>query len=64
MKNEKDADGEAAGRESPEPPTGQTPFQRFEEFARKVISVPKAEIDEREREYRRKREGRPKHRPA
>jgi hypothetical protein len=43
----------ANGSDPPEP----SPFERFEAFARKVISVPKAEIDERERAYR---EGRAK----
>ena len=38
----------ANGSDPPEP----SPFERFEAFARKVISVPKAEIDERERAYR------------
>jgi len=32
-----------------------TPFQRFTEFAKRVISVPKAEIDEQARKYRRRR---------
>ena len=48
------------GRNSPAPPSPppeQTPFERFEEFARKIISVPKSEIQEQERLYReRKRE--------
>lgn len=39
-------------------------FERFEEFARKIISVPKKEIDRREREYqeqkKRKKEGKAK----
>jgi hypothetical protein len=65
MKNEKGAasDG-AAGRGSPDPPTEQTPFQRFEEFARRVVSVPKKEIDEREREYRERRGNPDRRRPA
>ena len=29
-----------------------TPFQRFEDFARKIIAVPKREIDERDRAAR------------
>lgn len=51
---EKDAGSGGGGAKSPDPPS---PFERFEEFARKVISVPKAEIDERERAYQ---EGRKK----
>jgi hypothetical protein len=53
---EKEEDGGEPRAESPEPPPSeQTPFQRFEEFARRVISVPRAEIEEREREYRKLR---------
>jgi hypothetical protein len=53
---EKDEDGGEPRAESPEtPPPEQTPFQRFEEFARRVISVPKVEIDEREKAYRERR---------
>lgn len=56
MRNDKDAESEKAGRASPDPPSpGQTPFERFEEFARKVLSVPRAEIEEREKAYRAKR---------
>jgi hypothetical protein len=51
---EKDAASGEPGKPDP-PPEDQTPFQRFEEFARKVISVPRAEIEERERAYREKR---------
>ena len=29
---------------------GRTPFQRFEDFARKIIAVPKREIDELEKQ--------------
>ena len=38
----------------PRPP-GKVPeaFRRFEEFVRKVVNVPKEEIDKREAEYRR-----------
>ena len=43
---------------TPDPPPSETPFQRFEEFARKVLSVPKAEIDKRERAYRERRKKR------
>lgn len=48
-----------AGRASPDPPPSPTQFEQFEEFARKIISVPKAEMQEQERLYReRKRTGR------
>ena len=52
MRKDNHADPEKAGRASPDPPFSQTPFERFEEFARKVLSVPKREIDKRERTYR------------
>jgi hypothetical protein len=29
----------------PEPADGRTPFERFEDLARKVVGVPKAEVD-------------------
>jgi hypothetical protein len=32
------------------------PFERFREFARRIIAVPKAEIDKQEAEYQRQRE--------
>jgi hypothetical protein len=35
----------------PEP----TPFERFRDFARKIIAVPRAEIDQQEAEYQRER---------
>jgi hypothetical protein len=38
-----------------DPPVSPTPFERFEEFARRVVSVPKAEVEERERVYREER---------
>lgn len=56
MRREKRARAEEAEKLlNPDPPQSETPFQRFEEFARKVLSVPKAEIDKREREYRENR---------
>jgi hypothetical protein len=30
---------------------GPTPFERLRDFARRVVAVPKAEIDEQEAEY-------------
>jgi hypothetical protein len=54
----KGADPEKAGTgsPSPDPPSSslQTPFERFEKFARKVVSVPRSEMEERERAYREK----------
>lgn len=55
-KNEKDAGGEERSPDTS--PSDETPFERFEDFARKVLSVPKAEIEERERAYRAKRKTR------
>ena len=64
-KNGKGAEDGTAGRESPDPPgSAQTPFERFEEFARKVISVPKSLIDERDRASRPKPTGPDRKRPA
>jgi hypothetical protein len=37
-------------------PTTPTPFQRLTEFARRVIAVPKAEVDEQAKKYRRRRD--------
>lgn len=44
--------GEPASKATQESPSSESPFQRFEEFARRIISVPKADIDERERAYK------------
>jgi len=33
-----------------------TPFQRFENMVRRVIAVPKSEIEERERDWKRRRD--------
>jgi hypothetical protein len=53
--NAKDADHlkeeNGAGSDPPK-----SPFEVFEEFARKVISVPRATIEERERVYREERD--------
>jgi hypothetical protein len=32
-----------------------SPFERFSEFARRIIAVPKAEIDKQEAKYQRER---------
>jgi len=69
VRHAKDADGGKAGRASPDPPSpslpspessGQTPFERFVEFARKIVAVPKSEIDEQERIYKSQRRTRKK----
>jgi hypothetical protein len=53
--NGKDADHpkeeNGAGSDPPK-----SPFELFEEFARKVVSVPRATIEERERAYRQERD--------
>lgn len=50
--NEKNEASEEMPRNPDEPsPAEKTAFERFEDFARKVISVPKSEIERRERAY-------------
>jgi hypothetical protein len=39
---------DSAPSATPEP----TPFDKFKEFARRIIAVPKAEADEKEQEWR------------
>lgn len=39
----------------PEEPESLSPFERFREFARRIIAVPKAEIEKQEAKYQRKR---------
>jgi hypothetical protein len=34
------------------PPTSETPLQKFERLAKALVSVPKADIDQQEREWR------------
>jgi len=41
--------------EKPDKPEELTPFERFREFARRIVAVPKYEIDNQEAEYRRRR---------
>jgi hypothetical protein len=69
VKAAKGADGGEAGRGNPAPPSPslpsaesseQTPFERFVEFARKIVAVPKSEIDEQERIYKSQRRTRKK----
>ena len=47
-------------------PPERTPFEKFSDLTRRVLSVPKAEIDERERSFkeRRNEKGEPTKRPA
>lgn len=52
MKNGKDEESVKPERASPE---AQAPFDRFEEFARKVVAVPKSEYDAQERRYQKSR---------
>lgn len=48
------SDDPAASRPDP-PPDGPTPFERFEDVLRKVVTVPKSAVDaERERHRNRK----------
>jgi hypothetical protein len=69
VRHAKGADGGKAGRASPDPPppslpspesSEQTPFERFVDFARKIVAVPKSEIDEQERIYKSQRRTRKK----
>jgi len=36
--------------------TAENPFERFRQFAKKIVTVPKTEIDKRESEYRKHRQ--------
>lgn len=42
--------------QQPPPEDERHPFERFTEFARRIVSVPKGELEEREREYREDRD--------
>ncbi len=63
MKHAKGAKGAADGKARrgsdelpPLPPLPSTPtFERFVDFARKIVNVPKSEIDEQERLYQERR---------
>ncbi len=53
--------GAAAGASSsPKPPLGaeQTPFERFIAFARRIVAVPKAELDKQRRRAPQRNRGR------
>jgi hypothetical protein len=60
--------GKAAGKGNPDPPSPylpagsseQTPFERFLDFAQKVVAVPRSEIEEQERIYQSQRRTRKK----
>jgi hypothetical protein len=47
--------GKAEENEKPRPPNEETPFDSFSEFARKVVAVPKPEIEAQERRYKTQR---------
>jgi hypothetical protein len=38
-----------------EQPKEETPFERFQRIAQKIVSVPKKEIDKREKAWKRKK---------
>jgi len=40
----------------------ETPFEKFRQFAKKIVSVPKSEIDRREQEYKKARKNKAKRR--
>lgn len=42
-------------RDSTEPEGSQSEFEKFEDFARKVVAVPKNEVDEQEKKYQAER---------
>jgi hypothetical protein len=46
----------------PYPEDTRTPFQRFEDLAKQVLTVPKEVIDKRQAEYEKKRKRRKKRR--
>ena len=47
---------EQAAKPPPEP----SPFERFTEFTRRILAVPKSEIDRRHREWKRRRRNKTK----
>lgn len=42
-------------KDGPPSPRERTPFEKFQDLTKKVIAVPKSEIDKREVEWRRER---------
>lgn len=53
MSNGKDAGAGNASKDA------HTPFERLTDFARRIIAVPKSELDKRTRAYERKRKRKP-----
>lgn len=56
-------------KEEPEPPgdpptSEETPFDRFTKFTRRILSVPKSELEEKERAYKEEGKHTRKPRPA
>jgi len=47
---------------APKPIESEKPSQRFKKAMRQILSVPKAELDRREAEYKRERKARKSHR--
>ena len=43
----------------PERAKEETPFDRFQRITQKIVSVPKEEIDRREKKWKAKRKGKP-----
>lgn len=67
-RDDKDVASAPRGRSHAETPSpaalpSDPEFERFVDFARRIVSVPKAEIDEQERIYREERERRKESRP-
>jgi len=61
MTSDKDA-GAGSNAKPPPATTEQTPFLRFVEFARRIIAVPKSEMDKKRRAKQRRKnmdQGRP-----
>jgi hypothetical protein len=46
------------GNEAPQ--ETETPFEKFRQFTKKIVSVPKSEIDRRERAYKKARKNKAK----
>jgi hypothetical protein len=46
------SDDPASGSRPDQPPDERTPFERFEDVLRKVVSVPKTEVDKRRHKER------------
>jgi len=42
--------------------SNETPFEKFRQFTKKIVSVPKAEIERREAEYQKTRKNKGKRR--